>query len=346
MISKLHLKNFRCFKDFSLEGLRPVTLISGANNIGKSTILDSLFLFMDRNSSDVFIKLNAHRGIYPPMQLSPGLLWEHLFSDLNTKNDLSISIENSGQTQSVTFCKDESFSISSTNGEMLIENSYPVKVLYQEDSRQDISRFLLNSAGITLQFEKGEAKWISRIQYMGPNMKATPLQITEDFSQIDLEGARDKCVEVLQELEERVKDLSVIVAGGFNAIYADIGLPRRIPINMLGAGMNQLMQIVLAILAHKNSILLIDEIENGFHYSIFPVLWKIIAKLAKETNCQVFATTHSYECIQGAGELASGDISGDLFRFIRLERHNDSILSHVYENDSFEYALNNNWEMR
>jgi AAA15 family ATPase/GTPase len=36
MITKLMLKNFRCFQDFTLDGVRPVTLIAGTNNAGYS----------------------------------------------------------------------------------------------------------------------------------------------------------------------------------------------------------------------------------------------------------------------------------------------------------------------
>ncbi|MDR1070117.1 MAG: ATP-binding protein, partial [Gracilibacteraceae bacterium] len=79
MITKLTLNNFRCFQKFTLDALRPVTLIAGTNNVGKSTILESIFLFMDRHSSDVFLKLNAFRGIHE-VNLSPRMVWEPLFA--------------------------------------------------------------------------------------------------------------------------------------------------------------------------------------------------------------------------------------------------------------------------
>ena len=89
MINKVALKNFRCFQDFTLDGIKPVTLISGANSVGKSTILESLFLFVDRNSSDVLIRLNEFRGIVP-LCLSPQTVWEPLFSNMDIKKDLEI----------------------------------------------------------------------------------------------------------------------------------------------------------------------------------------------------------------------------------------------------------------
>jgi hypothetical protein len=92
--------------------------------------------------------------------------------------------------------------------------------------------------------------------------------------------------------------------------------------------------------------ILIDEIENGFHYSFYPKLWEIIGKLARETYCQVFATTHSYECIGGASILTEGKPTQDLFGFIRLDHKDGAIVPKIFDNDSFEYALSHNWEVR
>jgi hypothetical protein len=161
-----------------------------------------------------------------------------------------------------------------------------------------------------------------------------------------LAGERSKVIEVLKVLEPRIKDLSVVVIGGVSGIYADIGLPKRLSVNMLGDGVNRLIQIALSMFANPGAILLIDEIENGFHYSLFPKLWEIICKLAAETHCQVFATTHSYECISGAMELAADEARESLFRFVRLEQENDIVVPHVFENDSFAYAVRNDWEVR
>ena len=43
MIKKLHLKNFKSHRDTELT-IKPLTLISGVNNVGKSSVLQSLLL--------------------------------------------------------------------------------------------------------------------------------------------------------------------------------------------------------------------------------------------------------------------------------------------------------------
>ena len=173
-----------------------------------------------------------------------------------------------------------------------------------------------------------------------------PVDIANELSQFVVNKTIDKIVNILKMLDRRVSDIAITSSDGMLVLSVDLGLPVKLSINMLGDGMNKLLHIVLSMLSRPGGILLIDEIENGFHYSFFPVLWEIIGELAKETGCQVFATTHSSECIDGSLRLATSSTGPDLFRFVRLDRVDGAVVPKIYDNDSFEYAVTNNWEVR
>ena len=64
--------------------------------------------------------------------------------------------------------------------------------------------------------------------------------------------------------------------------------------------------------------MLVDEIETGIHHSVMKNLWQIVAKAARTFDVQVFATTHSFECLVAAQEALP-----DGWRFHRLERNED-----------------------
>lgn len=49
--------------------------------------------------------------------------------------------------------------------------------------------------------------------------------------------------------------------------------------------------------------MLVDEFENGLHWAVQPRVWKIIFRLAKDLNVQVFASTHSKDCVKSFGEI-------------------------------------------
>jgi AAA15 family ATPase/GTPase len=181
--------------------------------------------------------------------------------------------------------------------------------------------------------------------YICSRFSYSPQQAAEIFSKVMKTGEKSKCIEIIKLFDSRISDLSVIAENGLSIVYADIGT-KTLPMNMLGDGINKLMDIAFTMVASPKSTLLIDEIENGFHYSFFPKLWEIIGKLAIETNCQVIATTHSYECISSAVSLAEDTTSPELFRFVRLDNIKGIVIPKVYENDSLGYALENDWEVR
>ena len=355
MITKLAIKGLRCFKDFTLDGIAPITLIAGSNNVGKSTLLESLFLFFNRNSNDIFIQLNAIRRI-SLVNPSPKMLWEHLFTNMDMNNAIEISIENDlGETQRIVINKENKFPLSSHislqhNTELFglpLKYSYPLKVCYSEaDGNEIITYFTLTEKGIVLTSPNSIEATEPFTPYLSSNALPTPQQVAELFGILELQGKKSQCIEILQLLEPRIKDMSVIVISGISSVFADIGLASKISMNMLGDGTNKLLSIVLVMLANPGAVFLIDEIENGFHYSFYPKLWEIIGELAIMTGCQVFATTHSYECITGATVLAEDTGKSEMFRFIRLDWHNDEITPKAFENDSFRYAIENNWEVR
>jgi hypothetical protein len=159
-------------------------------------------------------------------------------------------------------------------------------------------------------------------------------------------GKKAECIEVMKLLDPRISDVSVLVFGGISGVSADIGLASPFAVNMLGDGMHKLMHIALVMLANPGGVILIDEIENGVHYSFLPKLWEVIGKLVIETQCQVFATTHSYECIKGTETLALNKDTSELLRFIRIDRINGNAVTSAFDSDSLQYALDNEWEVR
>ncbi len=85
------------------------------------------------------------------------------------------------------------------------------------------------------------------------------------------------------------------------------GIDDPLPLRSLGDGMQRMLGTALALVNAKGGLLLIDEIENGLHYSVQPDLWHLIFQVARRLNVQVFATTHSWDCIEGLQRAAVED---------------------------------------
>ena len=96
----------------------------------------------------------------------------------------------------------------------------------------------------------------------------------------------------------------------------------------------------------KRRDLLIDEIENGFHYSVLPDVWKLIFKTAKDLNVQVFATTHSSKIVFEAFTQAAIDDEESEGMLIRLERQDEKIVAKTVEEEILADAIDYGVEVR
>ena len=97
----------------------------------------------------------------------------------------------------------------------------------------------------------------------------------------------------------------------------------------------------------KDGMIFIDEIENGFHYSIHEIIWDVIFHTAIEYNVQIFATSHSIECVKAFCSFYSKfEKTKDEIRLYRIERKGDEHRVITYDNQLLETALDSEWEVR
>jgi AAA15 family ATPase/GTPase len=118
-----------------------------------------------------------------------------------------------------------------------------------------------------------------------------------------------------------------------------------IPVTQLGQGFNRLLDIYSEVVASDAKALLIDEIENGLHHSVLPIIWKGLFLAAKEVDVQIFATTHSWECVLAADQAARIGEDYDL-ALIRLDRVKEDIKATIIDEKSLDTAKELHWEMR
>ena len=114
----------------------------------------------------------------------------------------------------------------------------------------------------------------------------------------------------------------------------------------MGDGTNRILTIILALVNADNGYLLIDEFENGLHYSVQEKLWEIVFSLAEKLNVQVFATTHSEDCIDGFEQILNSPNNSLEGKLIRLDNKNGTIKQVEYSAKELKIANNNNIEIR
>jgi hypothetical protein len=187
---------------------------------------------------------------------------------------------------------------------------------------------------------------LSVLQYLGPY--SLPFaNVAELWKKIALTEAEDIIVDCLRLIAPEVERVSVLLAGNGNEpspLVRVRGASRPIPLRGLGDGMSRLFGIALAMVNASDGWLLIDEIENGIHFSIQASLWDFIVRLAKRLNVQVFATTHSWDCITGFQQATLGQESGGML--IRLQWRNGAVQAVGFTESELAIATRSSIEVR
>jgi hypothetical protein len=160
-------------------------------------------------------------------------------------------------------------------------------------------------------------------------------------------GAEETLEKVLRVVEPRLKKLRYLKAPKTSQplVHADVGISQLVPSSQMGQGFNRVLNICCQILASQAQIILVDEIENGIHHDALPQVWSGIKHLCREADVQMFATTHSLECIRSAHEAYEGDDKYD-FALHRLQRVKGTVEVVTHSREMLAVALNAPLEVR
>ncbi len=358
MINNVVFENFRGFEKMELSKLRPITLISGRNNVGKSSILEGIFLFFDHVSPESFAKINQFRGI--ALASDSVNLWESAFYQMDTTKTMRIYLEADGIPSMLEYERDESFvpandiNVPQEMMNQIISSAkslYTLKFCYEKKDYLENGHFIVGPMGmfrsVSTTLEHDQIDRMTFTQYINAAIinSGSLHSIVEWFGKLELEGKKQQIINILQFMEPMITDLSTIVVNGQVQLYAKMG-GQLLPLRLAGDGVNKLLFILLSMIANPHSIILIDEIETGFHYSMFPKLWETIAQATYESGCQVIATTHSYECIVGAIDGVESAQRKSDFCYLRVDKIDDKNRAYWYSDDLLQTAIATDMEVR
>lgn len=169
------------------------------------------------------------------------------------------------------------------------------------------------------------------------------------WASVSMSENEDYVIKALQIIEPRIKRFNILTSDstgseqGFIPFVLLEGENSRVRLSSMGDGINRILTIILSLINCKGGIFLLDEFENGLHYSVQSKLWDIIFELAKNLNVQVFVTTHSNDCINS---FAHSSMSEDGLA-IRLDMGARGLKAQLYEEpEKLIFAMNEAIELR
>jgi AAA15 family ATPase/GTPase/GTPase SAR1 family protein len=346
-LNSLAIQNFRVFEDFKVNKLGKVNLIVGKNNAGKSSFLEALRIYASNGRERLMQELAAGHDErfqfdeYTEEELqSDNLPYAGFFSNRRLPPDNAKGIvigESSDSKQALAINV-----VFLTNQKML--SLVPRSFLSQFQAQDLIAQLIVKKDDqqifpLNVSFNSQEANY-SIPEPIPCSMVPTQLvsfdKLADVWDEIIALTDNELIVkDALKLITPEFEDISFVKANG-NSLrpQGDVrrtvnvrlaGLPHPVPINSMGEGMLRILQIILKVFPAKDGFLLIDEFENGLHYSVQEKVWQMVFDLAEKLNIQVFATTHSWDCITSFAQVARQREADDgiLFRVGRSVRTSD-----------------------
>ncbi len=350
-LPSLEIHNFRGLRELKIKRLGRANLIVGKNSVGKTSLLEALRLYAALGDDSALLEILESRDEIETNRSRRDTRDKSLYKFESIFSGREISIDESKQIRIGPVEDDEKvFRIrlepmdDDPDGPILL--NFHVGDLRKPFDIDSTARSVLGRLARASEV----AEWTSRkirAEFVSPSGIQTDavLRLWDEISLTSLEQDVLRGVKIVSPLIEKLTFKFIGKSSDRVPFVKMIGPDPPTPLKTLGDGVNRAFGIALAMVNCEDGILLIDEFENGIHYSVQPELWKAVFQMATRLNVQVFATTHSSDCIK-AFEEAARENAEEEGVLIRLARKGDRLLVAEFDENEMEIALEGNMELR
>lgn len=321
MLRSLKIKGYRGFEDYRLGGFTSVNLLVGANNSGKTSILEAVEFLTLSGDPWVLARSANRRGEvnFRDAEERPSRLPDasHFFFGHLLEPNASFHINDEDDYGPVSVTVVEPDLQSSLFGGAFSDDEDSAAVTF---GLKAVGRF---GAFTTLNVLDDGSMLLRRYPHK-LRLPDEQLPVVE-FLTIDapfgrpLAASWDRVLRTSRESE--IVEALRILEPGLNAILFLPGSARpsrarssgvlldfggagnRVPLGSCGDGMRRLLEISIALVQTSGGFLLIDEVDTGLHWTVMEPAWRMIVETAKRSSTQVFATSHSKDCLEGLDSM-------------------------------------------
>lgn len=370
-IGTLSIERFRAFRHLKIEGLGRVNLITGRNNTGKSSVLEAIRMLASDASPSVIYDILHLREEDPKEVEDSARLADaatlfalsslfHGFPEFSADLEPLVIAANGGQrpmrlTMASGWVSEKPepdgsrrrilqqsglFSEAEVLPALVVETS-GVQRLLPLDS---LSRYYRRRLPAAVFQNEPQAPCV----FVSPYGGAQTATLGPLWDKIALSDLEQDVVRALRIIEPGILAVSMVGGEGTRqprtAIVRAKGAPRPVNLRSFGDGLNRLFGIVLSLVNAKDGLLLIDEFENGMHYSVQLDVWRAVFRLARHLDVQIVATSHSWDAVEAFQKAASEDREAGVL--IRLSRKGEDIIPTIFSEDELAVATRDRIEVR
>jgi len=342
-IKNIEIKNFKCFKDFKAEGFGRVNLIGGKNNVGKTAFMESCYLIS--NLSNVISEHPTFTYNYGASKIEREWLYFEMIKSL-------IIVEQNRKNTDflIEWIKDE-FELNTFGFfEIILNDKY--KITLEDNTLMPEYKYRnWSNYGSALLSQYRENKYLYQI-----HKKNNPPQINNSTFMSPCSSNHSNLINMIDTLkiEGKYDSINQLFSQIFKIEKVDV-IKNKVmleqdnkfkDLNDFGDGLKQFLNIMLALLVNKDKVIYLDEIGNGIHYTLLDKLWEEILTISKRQNVQIFATTHSKECIESYARVAKR-LKDEEIAFLDMGRKKDgSVAMITMTSKQFQDEINMTNEVR
>jgi hypothetical protein len=286
-ITSVEIENFRCFRKLRVDGLAQVNLIVGANNAGKTVLLEAVEAVVSRDNPYVLYRASLERNEYRQRRGAVEDVVEidlrHWFHGHALSPGVAFQIRAASDYDLATSWRMETVSADVTIPQYVPGGLHLIQEQQSTRERPEVSG--KSSSPLTAD------GWLSTMTPLVPGLHRFGLllhppvgfvptnrlvsgQLASLWMKIELTPAEQRAVDALRLIEPQIDRIAISESDGAKVL-----------------------------LRGATSFLLIDEIENGLHWSVMPKIWRFLVEAAVVNRTQIFAATHSKDWLEGLADL-------------------------------------------
>jgi predicted ATPase len=327
-LTSLRVSKYRGLSAMNLDGLTRINLLVGPNNVGKTSVLEAIYLLCRRSDPRGLLDSIRARVRTDPERLPAA----RLVSLLPGSSAIAGTLASGAVVEVEQVAQDEPTDDSANLATFL--RSLRIDARGAGEQQVSSTEFYANRPRRT-QVLAGSRAWLAPSIFHSPFSLADRKVLTSCYERSLETGTKAEVVDFIrQHVDEDLEDIDLAnIDGQFLVTQRSGG---ALDLSSYGEGMQRIFQIGLLFAAHAHGIVLIDEFENALHTSVLKSFSRMIQELAVRFDVQVFLTTHSDEALQAF--LLNDYRTEDVTTFL-LKKDGGRITARRFDGESHKQAL-------
>jgi hypothetical protein len=367
MLTSITIQRFRGIEHLNIDDLGRVNIFVGLNGVGKTTILESLFILGQPNNPATIVTLGQWRDM-APLNLECDDAIHSIFHKGNFElcPEFNFIIDNESHyitiaptaepeettlnipsTQGSGSSGSGSSSSSTGLGTTLVGGAFVfglTSIFHPNDQDHYDGSLHLNQNGAQVTVPN-QYKGLGCF-FIQERRNSSQAETASILLEVHRANVAERFFSMLRALSPNVKNaVGGLRANKFPAVFVDTGLPEMLPLGAMGDGFCRVALMATGLLHRGSKMLVIDGVDTGLHMSVMENVWRGISQISKDEGKQVFCSTHNEEMLSNTVAAFSED--QDALRIFRIDRRKDGLMTATkYMYDEYLMAENTSVDIR